>query len=187
MALAEMLVQDLARKWWVLLVRGLIALAFAILTFMRPGITLASLVLLFGFFSLADGVLGVWAALSHRTRDRWMLLLGGLVGIAMGILTLVAPRVTAFALLVYIAFWAIATGVLEIIVALKLRKEIEGEWLLVLAGVLSVGFGLALITRPGAGALAVAWLIAIYATIFGIVLIALSFKVKSFGRMLAAR
>jgi uncharacterized membrane protein HdeD (DUF308 family) len=187
MALAEMLVHELARRWWVLLVLGLVALAFAILTFLRPGITLSTLVLLFGFFSLADGILGVWAALAHRHSHRWTLLLGGLVGIAIGILTLAAPRVTAFALLLYIAFWAIATGVLEIIVALRLRKEIEGEWLLVLAGVLSVGFGLALIIRPGAGALAVAWLIATYATIFGIVLIALSFEVKSFGRMLATR
>jgi uncharacterized membrane protein HdeD (DUF308 family) len=187
MALAEMLVHDLARKWWVLFVRGVFAILFAILTFLRPGITLASLVFLFGLFSLADGVLGVWAALSHRHRDRWALLLGGVVSLAIGLLTLVAPGITAFALLLYIAFWAIATGLLEIIVALRLRKEIEGEWLLVLAGVLSVGFGLILITRPGVGALAVAWIIASYATIFGIVLIALSFKVKNFGRMLAGR
>jgi uncharacterized membrane protein HdeD (DUF308 family) len=193
MALREQLKAGLAdtlsRSWWMLLLRGLVAVAFGLLTFARPGITLASLVLLFGAFSLADGVLGVWTALTHRHdgENRWLLLLGGLVGIGVGILTLLAPGLTALALLFYIAIWAIATGVLEIVTAIRLRHEIQGEWMLVLAGLCSVVFGLLLMTRPGAGALTVVWLIGSYALVFGLLMLALSFRVRGFAKALAPR
>ena len=193
MALREQLKAGLAdtlsRSWWMLLLRGIVAIAFGLLTFARPGITLASLVLLFGAFSLADGVLGVWTALTHRHdgENRWLLLLGGLVGIGVGVLTLLAPGLTALALLFYIAIWAIATGMLEIVTAIRLRHEIQGEWLLVLAGLCSVVFGLLLMARPGAGALTVVWLIGSYALIFGILLLALSFRVPGLAKALAPR
>jgi uncharacterized membrane protein HdeD (DUF308 family) len=193
MALREQLKAGLAdtlsRSWWMLLLRGLVAVAFGLLTFARPGITLASLVLLFGAFSLADGVLGVWTALTHRHdgENRWLLLLGGLVGIGVGILTLLAPGLTALALLFYIAIGAIATGVLEIVTAIRLRHEIQGEWMLVLAGLCSVVFGLLLMTRPGAGALTVVWLIGSYALVFGLLMLALSFRVRGFAKALAPR
>jgi len=173
----------LRRNWWVLLLRGIAAIAFGVLTWFEPGVTLAILVLLFGAYSLVDGVLGVWSALAARKEhdDWWLLLLVGLLGIGVGILTFFAPGLTAVGLLFYIAVWAIATGVLEIITAIRLRKQIEGEWLLILGGVVSVLFGVLLMAQPGAGALAVLWLIAGYAVVFGILLVVLAFKAKRFG------
>ncbi len=170
----------LARNWWVLLLRGLVAIAFGILAWLQPGISIAALVLLFGVYVLVDGVLGVWSAIAGRKQNAhwWVLLLWGLVGIGAGILTFVAPGITALALLFYIAVWAIATGVLQIVAAVRLRKEIKGEWLLILGGLASVVFGVLLVAQPGAGALAVLWLIAAYAILFGILMTLLSFKVR---------
>jgi uncharacterized membrane protein HdeD (DUF308 family) len=178
----------LSRNWWVLLLRGIVAIVFGVLAWLQPGISLAALVLLFGAYSMVDGILGAWTAIAGRKEHEhwWVLLLEGLVGIGVGILTLFAPGVTALALLFYIAIWAIATGVLEIVAAIRLRKEIEGEWLLVLGGLASVAFGVLLMARPGAGALAVLWIIAAYAVVFGVILVVLAFKARSFGRSLAA-
>jgi len=177
----------LARNWWMLLVRGLIAIAFGILTWVQPGISLAALVLLFGAYALADGILGVWTAIAGRGEheDWWILLLWGLISVGVGILTFLAPGVTALALLFYIAAWAIATGVLEIVAAIRLRKVLRGEWWLILGGLASVIFGVLLLAQPGAGALAVLWLIATYAVIFGVLLVILAFKVRTFGSQLA--
>jgi uncharacterized membrane protein HdeD (DUF308 family) len=185
-ALNERISAVLARNWWLLLLRGIIAILFGILTYFQPGISLATLVLLFGAFVFADGAIGVWQAISARKEREnwWVLLLGGLLGIGVGVLTLFHPGVTALALLFYIAIWAIATGVLEIVAAIRLRKEIEGEWLLGLAGVASVLFGVLLIARPEVGALAVLWLIAAYAIAFGVILVLLAFKARGFARRL---
>lgn len=170
----------LARNWWVLLLRGLVAIAFGVLAWIQPGITIAALVLLFGAYTLVDGVLGAWTAIAGRKEHEhwWVLLLWGVVGIAVGVMTFVAPGVTAFALLFYIAIWAVATGVLQIVAAVRLRKEIAGEWLLALGGLASVVFGVLLMAQPGAGALALVWLIATYAVVFGIVLVLLAFKLR---------
>lgn len=179
----------LSRNWWVLLLRGVLAIVFGVLTWFQPGISLAALVMLFGAYSMADGVLGVWSSIAGRKEKEhwWVLLLEGLVGIGVGVLTLFAPGLTALALLFYIAIWAVATGVLEIVAAIRLRKEIEGEWLLVLGGLVSVAFGVLLMARPGAGALAVVWLIASYAVAFGVILVILAWKARGFGRSLAAK
>jgi uncharacterized membrane protein HdeD (DUF308 family) len=177
----------LQRTWWVVLVRGLAAIAFGILTWMQPGISLATLVLFFGAYSLVDGVFGAWAAIAGRKEHEswWVLLLQGLLGVAVGVMTFVAPGVTAIALLFYIAIWAIATGVLEIVAAVRLRKEIEGEWLLGLGGLASVAFGVLLMAQPGAGALTLLWLIAAYAVVFGVLLVVLAFKARGFAKRVA--
>ena len=177
----------LTRTWWMLLVRGLIAIAFGVWIWMQPGISLAALVLLFGAYVLADGILGVWAALTGRKEheDWWIMLLWGLVGIGVGILTFLAPGITALALLFYIAIWATVTGVLQIVVAIRLRREIAGEWWLILGGLASIAFGVILVAQPAIGALGVLWLIATYAVIFGIVLVILAFKARSFAHRLA--
>jgi uncharacterized membrane protein HdeD (DUF308 family) len=171
----------LSTSWWVLLLRGLVAIAFGVLTWAQPGISLAALVLLFGVFTLADGVLGVWTAISGRKDNAhwWVLLLWGLVSVAIGIVTFVAPGVTTMALLYYIAIWAIIIGVLQIIAAIRLRAEIKGEWLLGLAGLASVVFGVVLIVHPGAGVLTVLWLIALYAVLSGILLVFLALRMRS--------
>src|SRR5262245_58153403 len=177
-----MLAQVLSRYWWMTLIRGVIAILFGIMLFVWPQISLASLVLLFGVFALADGVANVATAVGGRGEHEswWVLLLAGLAGIAVGILTVFNPGATALGLLVYIAIWAVATGLLEIVAAIRLRKEIEGEFWLVLAGVASVVFGMFLVARPEAGALAVLWFIAAYAIVFGAILIFLAFEARGF-------
>jgi uncharacterized membrane protein HdeD (DUF308 family) len=147
------------------------------------------IVLLFGAYALADGILGSWTAISHRKDQEnwWVLLLGGLLGIGVGALTLFNPGVTGLVLLFYIAIWAIATGVLEIVTAIRLRKEIEGEWMLVVAGLASVAFGGLLMSAPGAGALAMLWLIASYAVLFGILFVVLAFKIRGAAKKIEAR
>jgi uncharacterized membrane protein HdeD (DUF308 family) len=176
------------RKWWVLLLRGLVAIAFGALIWFQPGISLIALVLLFGAYAMVDGILGVWTAIAeHKEYEHWVLLLiWGLLGVGVGVLTFVVPGLTALALLFYIAIWAVATGVLEIVAAIYLRKEIKDEWWLILAGLASVVFGVLLMVRPAAGALAVLWLIGTYAIIFGVLLIMLAFKVRTFGSKVAS-
>ena len=172
----------LKRGWWRLLVRGLVAIAFGLFTWVRPGISLAALVLVFGIYCTADGILGIWTAIAGREDNVywWVMLFAGIVGVAVGLVTFAAPGLTAVALLVYIAIWAIVKGVLEIATAIRLRKEIQGEWLLVVGGAASVAFGTLLLARPGAGALAVLWLIAAYAVVFGVLLVVLAFKARRF-------
>jgi len=174
----------LFHSWWVLLLRGIIAIAFGLLTWFQPGISLAALVLLFGAYVLADGILGVWTALAGRKQheDWWVLLLWGLMGIGVGILALLAPGITALALLFYIAVWAIATGALEIVAAIRLRKTIKGEWWLILGGLASIVLGVWLMARPGVGILALLWLVATYAIFFGVLMVILAFKVRAFGK-----
>src|SRR3954454_23547594 len=154
----------LARNWWALALRGLFAVLFGIAAFAWPGITLGALVLLYGAFALVDGVFAIAAALAGQARRApwWALLIEGVAGIAVGIMTFAWPGITAIALLYLIAAWALVTGVFEVVAAIRLRKEIQGEWMLALSGILSILFGLALVANPAAGALAVVWLIGAY-------------------------
>jgi uncharacterized membrane protein HdeD (DUF308 family) len=147
------------------------------------------MVLMFGAYTLVDGVFGVVTAIVGRKEleDWWVLLLWGFVSVATGILTFAAPSITALILLFYIAAWAIASGVLQIALAIRIRKEIEGEWFLIAAGSLSVLIGLALMARPGEGALAVVWLIGGYAIAFGLVLAFLAFRLRRFGKRVASK
>jgi uncharacterized membrane protein HdeD (DUF308 family) len=172
------------------LFRGLAWIVFGLIVITQPGISLAALTLTFGVFALVDGVGHVVGALGGRQeyRNWWVLLLAGVAGIVVGILTFLSPGAIALGLLLYIAVWAIATGILGIVTAIHLRKEIEGEFWLALGGVASVAFGLLLIVRPGAGALAVLWLIGSYAIAFGAILVILAFKTRAFvNRVAAAR
>ncbi|MGO8855925.1 MAG: HdeD family acid-resistance protein [Steroidobacteraceae bacterium] len=172
----------LSRNWWLMLLRGIVAIGFGILIFAKPQISLQVLVYLFGAYALVEGTLGLWVAAqaSKDIESWWVLLLWGLLGIAVGILAFVKPGITALALLFYIAIWAIATGVLEIVAAVRLRQLIKDEWLLILAGLASLAFGVALIVQPEAGALAVLWLIGAYAIVFGLLIVIFAFKIRSF-------
>jgi len=176
----------LSRRWWVLLLRGLIAIAFSILLWLQPVISIAVLVLLFGAYALSDGILGIWIAIAGRKEyeDWWTFLLWGIISVIVGILTFIKPGITALMLLFYIAIWAITTGILEIEAAIRLRKEIKGEWLLFLGGLISMAFGILLMVRPLEGALAVFWFIGTYTLIFGIILVILALKTRSFGKQL---
>ncbi len=175
------MVTHYGRTWWALAIRGIAAVIFGILALVWPGTTLAVLVLFFGAYALVDGIFAILSALFHHTGNErwWLLLLEGVVGVVIGILTFAFPGITAFILLSFIAAWAIITGILEILAAFRLRTEIENEWLLALSGVASLVFGILVAIFPGAGALAVIWLIGAYAIVFGILLIALAIRVRS--------
>lgn len=182
------MLKALTRYWWTFLVRGIVALLFGLGAFIWPGLTLGALVILFGIYALADGIVAIICMFSEGDEHdrRWVHLLEGVAGIGAGIIAFLWPGLTAVTLLFIIAAWAMMTGVFEMIAAIRLRKEIEGEWVFVLTGLLSVLFGALLMLRPGAGALAVIWLIGAYAIAFGILLVVLSFKIKKMGRALDA-
>lgn len=173
----------LSRYWWVVALRGAVAILFGILTLFYPGLALATLVTLFGFYALVDGIsMAVMAVQSRKQKNWWLQLVEGFVGVIAGILTIAYPGVTALILLYIIAVWAFMTGIFEVWAALHLRKEITGELWLGIAGILSVLFALFLVLRPGEGALAVASIIGIYAIVFGVMLVLLALRVRSFGQ-----
>jgi len=169
----------LAKYWWLILLRGIVAIIFGVLAFAWPGITLITLILFYGAFALADGVLALGhAIMGGNVGSRWWLALVGIAGIVAGLVTFFMPGVTALVLLFFIAGWAIALGVFQIIGAIRLRKEIDNEWLIGLSGALSVLFGLVLLFAPGPGILGLIWVIASYAIVFGIMLVMEAFKLK---------
>ena len=170
---------SLTRNWWAIVLRGIAGILFGIITFLAPGISLAALVLLFGAYAFADGVLSIVSAVRRRGADRWwLLLLQGIVGIGAGVVTLLWPGITAIALLFVIAAWALVGGALQVAVAIRLRKVITGEWLLALGGVLSIAFGVLLVLFPGPGALALVIWIGAYAFVVGILLLVLGVKLR---------
>ena len=177
------MLDTLTRHWWVLAIRGVIAVIFGVCALIWPALTLIVLVALFGAYALVDGIFEVIAALraAGHARNWWVLLIEGLLGIVLGLLTFFWPSITALVLLIFIAVWAILTGIMELVAAIELRREIAGEWLLGLSGVLSVLWGVILFARPGAGALAIAWLIGAFAILFGLSLLALAFRLRGMG------
>jgi uncharacterized membrane protein HdeD (DUF308 family) len=168
-----------------LALRGLVAIAFGILAFVWPRMTLLALVFMFGIYALFDGILALTHAFSApKGYPRFgSLIFNGLFSIAAGVLAFAWPGITALVLLLLIAAWAIATGICEIVEAIRLRKEIAHEWLLVLAGIISVLFGIAIVARPAAGALAVVWWIGGFAVVFGALVISLAFRLRRWGRL----
>ena len=171
-------------SWWALVLRGLAAIAFGVLAFVWPQITLTALVFLWGAYALVDGAFAIAAGVkSHGENKRWwVLLLEGILGVAAGLVAFLVPGITALALLILIAAWAMVTGAFEIAAAIQLRKHIKGEWLLALAGVASVLFALALLFNPAAGALALVWLIGAYSIVFGVLLIVLGVRLHNLVR-----
>ena len=181
-ALPALGLHALAKNWWLLLLRGIAAIAFGVLAFLWPGITLLTLVLLYGAFMLVDGVFALAGAIGRRhdaAVPTWWLVLTGVLDIAVGLIALLWPGITAFVLIIFIGAWAIVRGVFEIIAAIQMRKEIEGEWLLITLGAFSVLFGLAVLAFPGAGALGLIWAIAVWSVVIGIFMVMLAFRVRS--------
>jgi uncharacterized membrane protein HdeD (DUF308 family) len=172
-----------ASRWWTLAARGIAAILFGILTFISPGLSLFTLVILFGAWALADGVFNLVMAVRTRKGERWgWLVLEGVTSIIVGILTFFWPGITALSLLFLIAAWSVVTGIAEVVAAIRLRKLIRGEWLLGLSGVVSIVFGLLLFAFPGAGALAVIFWIGAYSIVFGSLLVALAFRLRAWAR-----
>jgi len=179
------LLRSLADYWWLLLLRGLVAIAFGVVAFVWPGLTLVALTLVWGAYALADGILALWTALAAtggETAKRWWLALGGVAGIAAGLVAFFYTGMTALVLLMFIAAWAIIIGVMLIWGAIELHKILDDAWLIGLNGALAVAFGVLLVASPGAGALAVVWMIGWFAVVFGILHIALAFRLRRFSQ-----
>jgi uncharacterized membrane protein HdeD (DUF308 family) len=179
-----MLANILSRWWWMLLLRGVLWIAFGIIVLTQPGASLATFLLLFGAFVLVDGVANVVNGIGGRRENEnwWLLLLAGLAGIGVGVLTLMNPGITTLALQFYIAIWAVAIGLLKIVGAIRLRKEIQGEIWFGLSGLLSVAFGIMLVAQPAAGALALLTVIGVFAVAFGVALVVLAFAARGFAK-----
>lgn len=161
------------------MIRGIAAVLFGLAALFWPGLTLFVLIYLFGAYALVDGVFAIAAGIRGSGGRRWLLVAEGILGVLAGLIAFFYPNITAFVLLYVIAFWAIFTGVFEVVMAISLRRDIENEWLMGLGGVLSVLFGVVLAVLPGVGLLSLVWLIGIYALVFGVALIALGFRVRS--------
>jgi uncharacterized membrane protein HdeD (DUF308 family) len=173
----------LADHWGLLLFRGVVSILFGLAAFVWPGITLVALVVLFGAFALLVGVAALIVAISARgSRGFASLMFEAIFGIAAGVVTFFYPGISAIVLLAVIAAWAILTGVAAIAAAIALRKELTGEWMLALYGALSVVFGLMIVLRPAAGALAVVWLIGAYAMLAGAIHVALAVRLREVSR-----
>jgi uncharacterized membrane protein HdeD (DUF308 family) len=166
-----------------MMLRGIAAIAFGVLAFIWPGLTLLTLVFLYAAYAVIDGVLALWGAITggHEGTARWWLAAVGVLGVVVGVLAAIWPGLTALVLIMLIGAWALVRGIIEIFGAIELRKEIDHEWMLILSGLLSVIFGLVVLFRPGAGAVALVWLIALYAIVIGIVTVVLSLRLKSFA------
>ena len=179
------LLRSLADNWWLLLLRGLAAIAFGILAFAWPGLTLITLTWLWGAYALSDGVIAIGAAFNAAGGDagpRWWLGLSGVASILAGLVAFSYTGMTTFVLLMFIAAWAVVIGVTQVWGAIALRSVLRHEWLLILNGALSIAFGVILMMQPAAGALAVAWMIAWYATFFGGLYVAFAFRLRKYKR-----
>lgn len=176
----------LAGNWWAWILRGVLAIIFGILTFMLPQTALLTLTLLFAGYAVVEGIINSIAAVSApkgaQPQRWWILLLEGIVSVAAGFVTILYPGITILVFVTLIGIWAVITGVFEIVAAIRLRKQIEGEWLLVIMGIFSVIFGGVFLFLPVVGALTLAFYIGAYALIFGVLLIALGFKLRNWGK-----
>ena len=174
-------VRTMSEHWWVVLLRGVLAILFGVLAFAWPGLTAVILVTIWGVYALFDGIVGIIAGI----KGKWTsLVVLGLLGIAAGIVALLWPGLTAISLLWVLAIWIIVAGSMQIGAAIRLRKEVRGEWMWILSGILMVLLGVVFFVRPGAGILSVTWLLATLAIVWGILLVMLSFRLKGLkGRL----
>jgi uncharacterized membrane protein HdeD (DUF308 family) len=174
------MIQVLARHWWVWVIRGAVSLAFAATAFFMPQFTFALLVAVIGIFLLADGLLATYSGWRLRGEDDdwWVAVLEGLLGVGLGTATLVLPELSAALLVLFVALWCLLTGAFEIILAIRIRKEIQHEWLLALAGGLSVTLGLLMLYQPTVGSVSIAWWIGFYALFFGALMVGLGLRLR---------
>lgn len=171
----------LARNWWLVVLRGVLAILFGLTAFVWPDLTWVVLVLMFGIYTLVDGLVAIGTGLS-RAKDSprwWAFFVDGLINIAAAVVALIWPQLAGLIMVLVIATWAVLTGILEIVAAIRLRREINNEWLLALGGIVSIALGFLLFLKPIAGGIAIIWTVAAYAVIFGVLLIALGFRLKN--------
>lgn len=178
------MVHALARNWWALLIRGIAAVIFGILAFVWPGATWLAIGILFGAYAFVDGIFAIVAAVrAAQAHERWWpFLLEGTIGLIIAAIVFYDVGVALIAIYFMIVFWAFVTGILEIVAAVHLRRQLANEWLLILAGICSILFGAVMVWHPVAGMLATIWIIAIYAIVFGIVMIGFSFRLRALAQ-----
>ncbi len=190
------MIRAISKYWWVFTLRGLIAIAFGLAALLWPALTLGVMVLLFGLFALFEGGLAILTSFGKGDeKGGWTLLFEGVAGLLVCVIVLLGaslgsilwPQVAAVMLVFYIAGWAILAGLFKIITAIRIRREVKGEWMLGLSGCVSILFGLILILNPGTGVVAVAWLIGIFAIILGIFLTLLGLRFRGMGYHLKNR
>ena len=169
----------LTRKWWLVALRGVLAILFGIVALAFPGVTLLSLAFVFGAYVFVDGVAAIASAFGHGGREAVWYVLEGIFGVAVGVATFFYPAITAQALVLLVGLWAILTGIFEVVAGFEL--PISRDWLLALAGVISIVFGVLVFVNPGSGALAVVGLIGIYALVFGVTLLVLGIRLRGLG------
>jgi uncharacterized membrane protein HdeD (DUF308 family) len=174
----QLILPTLTTNWWALLLRGISAVLFGLAALFWPGLTLFALIILFGAYTLVDGIFAIVAGIRGSGGRRWLLLAEGVLGVLVGLIAFFSPGMTALVFLYVIAAWAIFTGVLKVLMAIWLRREIDNEWTMALSGALWVLLGIVLFVLPGAGLLSLAWLIGIFALGAGITLIVLAFRVR---------
>jgi uncharacterized membrane protein HdeD (DUF308 family) len=170
--------EQLARTWWLVLVRGILAVIFGVLALNWPGLTVLVLVTVFGAYAIVSGAFSLVAGFRHDAQHRIWLIVSGIIGILAGVVTFAWPGITALTLLYVVAFWAIFSGVSEIVGGVQMRKTIDNEWMLIVGGALSVIFGVLLLVWPGAGLLTLGWLIGAFAILYGLAMVMLSLRVK---------
>ena len=168
-------------NWWSLVLRGLLAVIFGVVAFIMPGVTWTALVFLWGVYAIVDGIFSMVAGFRAPSGYKrwWLMLVLGVFGVIAGAIAFLLPVLTGLFLILLMAGWAVATGILEIVAAVQMRKYITGEWVLVISGIASTAFGILLFINPYAGAVAVVWIIGIYAVIFGILMMILGFKLRT--------
>jgi uncharacterized membrane protein HdeD (DUF308 family) len=176
-----MMIETSKRHWWVPVIRGIAAIVFGVIAFTHPRLAAVTLLLFFGAWVLIDGIFRVIGSIGHRASnpDWGRNLVIGIIGIIIGLLTFHAPGITALALVIYVAAWALMIGASEIVLAVKMRREIKGEWFLILMSLVSIAFAVLLLWNPAAGAAALIWLIAWYAVVLGILAIFFGFRLKT--------
>jgi len=166
-------------NWWAIVLRGVVGLLFGIAALVWPSLTVTVLLALFAAFVLVDGAFALVALLFGRAEGRWWVqLFEGLISIAAGLVTLAVPGLTAVVFVLIIAAWAVLSGILRIVMAIRLRKEIDNEWTLALGGVLSLVVGIIFFARPGVGILSLVWVLGLYAVLFGSMMIVLGFRLR---------
>jgi uncharacterized membrane protein HdeD (DUF308 family) len=171
------------KMWWAVALRAGVAIVLGVIAFALPGVTLAAIVLLFGVYALIDGALALIAAVRElRIHGRWgVMMFEGLIGIAAGVIALLWPGIGALALTLLVAAWALSTGVLQVIMAIRLRRVISGEWLLILGGIVSIVLAILVALFPGVGALAIIWWLGAYAIAYGVIMLTLALRIRHLG------
>jgi uncharacterized membrane protein HdeD (DUF308 family) len=173
-----------AQNWGIFVLRGILALALGVLAFAAPVPTLVSLIFVFAAYAIVDGILAIAFGATAPGGPRWLLVIGGILGIAIGAYTVVSPQVTAVALVLLIGSFAVVRGVAEVLTTISLRNAIESAWLYVLSGIVSVVFGAFLIVAPGDGALAVLFVIGYFALFAGVMYVAIGLRLRALNKTL---